>query len=238
MAMVRGDNNTKLRDTIRVRARFKPLYSDKVQDIDDGPPEGVVIAKSPAPSEPATAPEIAAREEAPPVEARAAEVAPVRPAPIPTPAEILPPPMRGPVAAPPPPALKASSDQKATIAFAVVPDPEDVLPFSNAPAPRADPSARPAATGQNLPFVPVPALNMPSGSSLPGLTLEQYALLYIELWREPARAAEIRARYGVANEAAWASLHSSWQERFNQDSALRQRWSDYIARGMGNPTKP
>jgi uncharacterized protein YjbI with pentapeptide repeats len=286
MAMVRGDNNTKLRDTIRVRARFKPLYSDKVQDIDDGAPVGVVIAKSPAPSEPATAPEVFVREEAPPVEARPAEVArePVRPAPIPMPAEISPPPMRGPVAAPPPPASpqpamdqtvafgpgfrapsesvlpfgsassaapgelppaavtrpapvappKAASDQKATIAFAVVPDPEDVLPFSNAP--QAEP--RSAATGQNLPFAPVPALNVPSASSLPGLTLEQYALLYIELWREPARAAEIRARYGVANEAAWASLHSSWQERFNQDSALRQRWSDYIARGMGNPTKP
>ena len=34
LAMVRGDADTKLDDTIQVRARIKPLWSDKVQDLD------------------------------------------------------------------------------------------------------------------------------------------------------------------------------------------------------------
>lgn len=34
MALARGDGETRLRDTINVRVRSKPLYSDKVQDLD------------------------------------------------------------------------------------------------------------------------------------------------------------------------------------------------------------
>jgi uncharacterized protein YjbI with pentapeptide repeats len=34
MALVRGDAETSLRDAITTRVRTKPLYSDKVQDLD------------------------------------------------------------------------------------------------------------------------------------------------------------------------------------------------------------
>lgn len=34
MALVHGDKNTLLRDSIAVRVRLKPLYSDKVQNLD------------------------------------------------------------------------------------------------------------------------------------------------------------------------------------------------------------
>lgn len=34
MSMVRGDENTQLKDAVTVRVRTKPLYSDKIQDLD------------------------------------------------------------------------------------------------------------------------------------------------------------------------------------------------------------
>lgn len=87
-----------------------------------------------------------------------------------------------------------------------------------------------AATRAPLPFkaasVSVDAVKSPIEP--PSLTLEQYAQLCRELRKEPARVAEIRARYGLTDDATWAITRWRWQDRIHRDRDLRQRWTALV----------
>lgn len=72
----------------------------------------------------------------------------------------------------------------------------------------------------------------------PGLTLEQYAKVCTELWQDPTRTTEIRARYGIADEAAWMLVHGGWQEKIRHDPALYKRWMELTAAmRVGRPSR-
>lgn len=86
------------------------------------------------------------------------------------------------------------AEQKRTIALSVVPEPGD----------------------DGLPFQAPPAA--------PQLTLAQYARVCVEMWKAPARGAEICARYGIPDAQAWAAVNQLWQERIHSDPTLQQRW--------------
>jgi hypothetical protein len=151
------------------------------------------------------------------------------------------------------PAPSAPADQ--TITFSDLLDVSATLPFSAAPA-HTQPGPQHPVPGHSRPFSSQSAVAKQNESRLtpnpddvptiliqgqptaattrehttrqapPNLTLEQYAELCVELEREPGRAPEVRARYGLDDEKAWATVYWNWQERLNQDPALLRRWME------------
>jgi HEAT repeat len=114
------------------------------------------------------------------------------------------------------------------------------LPFAPAPASSSPPEAAPARSatpGHALPFqkaptAPATATPPPPpdlAASLPSFTVEQYAMLCVELWSEPARTLEIRARYHLEDGRTWSTFHWLWQDRLNRDPALHARWMQLTA---------
>jgi hypothetical protein len=99
-------------------------------------------------------------------------------------------------------------EQKRTIALSAVPDPGDALPFQT-------PGTEPTRQAPSSPAPPMPA---------PQLTLAQYARVCVEMWKAPARGAEICARYGIPDARGWAAVNQLWQERIHADPTLKQRW--------------
>ena len=86
-------------------------------------------------------------------------------------------------------------------------------------APVAVPSSAlgPSATAPDLP------------PPLPNLTLEHYAELRLQLWRDPARTAEILGLWRIRDAHSWAQLQAHWQRRLADDAALAQRWTQVVA---------
>lgn len=111
------------------------------------------------------------------------------------------------------------------------------LPFASpsATAPQASASSQGSASSTAPP--PQPSAAAPSPSSPPGaaaastprLTPEQYASLTAELAVRPHRAAEVRARYFVATEAAWDALQAEWRQHMDADPRLKQRITELVA---------
>ncbi len=101
--------------------------------------------------------------------------------------------------------------------------------------PRVLPKPLPFAAREASPSSP-PAREVSSSSppgaaaaSIPRLTPEQYASLTAELAVRPHRAAEVRARYFVGNEAAWDALQVEWRQRTSADPHLAQRITELVA---------
>ena len=78
-------------------------------------------------------------------------------------------------------------------------------------------AAGPSATAPDLP------------PPLPNLTLEHYAELRLQLWRDPARTAEILGLWRIRDAHSWAQLQAHWQRRLADDAALAQRWTQVVA---------
>ena len=74
-----------------------------------------------------------------------------------------------------------------------------------------------------------PAAHSAPPPARPGLTLEYYAAMCVELSTDPGRAAQIYARYGIAGAAAWQVAHADWQSRLRADPALTARWQGLLA---------
>jgi len=90
-----------------------------------------------------------------------------------------------------------------------------------------------AEARKSLPFVrvdgaPAGPVAAPAQATVPRLTLEQYASLHAERAEHPERDGQIRARYFVAQDAAWAALQSEWERRMDEAPALRLRLQDLI----------
>jgi hypothetical protein len=66
-------------------------------------------------------------------------------------------------------------------------------------------------------------------TSMPTLTLEQFASFQAELAVAPLRAQAIRARYHIADEAMQRRVEQSWQSRFVADPRERRRYADKLA---------
>jgi hypothetical protein len=64
---------------------------------------------------------------------------------------------------------------------------------------------------------------------LPNLTVEHYAELRLQLWRDPARTAEILGLWRIRDAHSWAQLQAHWQRRLADDAALAQRWTQVVA---------
>lgn len=100
--------------------------------------------------------------------------------------------------------------------------------------------ATPFAETTSAPAV-APPVAMPSGAAgpsaaapdlpphLPNLTLEHYAELRLQLWRDPARTAEILGLWRIRDAHSWAQLQEHWQRRLADDAALAQRWTQVVA---------
>ncbi|MEP7119457.1 MAG: hypothetical protein ABJE95_00885 [Byssovorax sp.] len=136
--------------------------------------------------------------------------------------------------APPPPAAPAralpSSAPRETRAFAATEDISSVVQRV-----LASKRATPFAETTSAPAVAAPVA---AGSSaavpdlpphLPSLTLEHYAELCLQLWRDPARTAEILGLWRIADAHSWAQLQAHWQRRLADDSALALRWTQVVA---------
>lgn len=136
--------------------------------------------------------------------------------------------------APPPETAKAGSPRGAGLGSTaqlsvprVLPKPLPFKPHETAPA--AAP-AQPNTASSSAPAAQAAAPAQPGAAqSAPRLTPEQYASLTAELAERPDRAAEVRARYFVAQEAAWTALQAEWQQRMMADPRLRQRITDLVA---------
>ncbi|MCK6590155.1 MAG: hypothetical protein L6Q76_21505 [Polyangiaceae bacterium] len=129
-------------------------------------------------------------------------------------------------------------EEPALTAIMAVPEDTDgsgTLPIPGQARPRGkrapSPSERPpgvVASDQKrtvaLPAMPDLAPSPLPFSPPPQLTLAQYARVCVELWKDPARSAEICARYGIPDADAWAAVNQLWQERLSRDPTLKQRW--------------
>jgi hypothetical protein len=114
--------------------------------------------------------------------------------------------------------------------------------FRAADAARAPPRApRAGATGHEtmaLPVIDVSAPKAPSAAALvtPGpasggssFIVEQYAAYCAELAVFPDRAAEIHAKYGIADAGARTALDDTFAQRSHADPRLQQRWRALVA---------
>jgi hypothetical protein len=132
--------------------------------------------------------------------------------------------------APPAPIVLFTPAAPAVDATALTPalSTEDVLPFENAPAappPSSGDEPHPELGGTALVEALVLADVLPfksdDPSSSPRLTLEQYASFTVERDLYPARVAETRARYGLADAAAEADNDRHWSARAAADAVTR-----------------
>ncbi len=69
--------------------------------------------------------------------------------------------------------------------------------------------------GDALPFKP---------AEVPDLSIEQYAMLTVELEAYPARRAEILGMSGIFTDATWLACEAHWAALLVADPGLRQRW--------------
>jgi hypothetical protein len=137
--------------------------------------------------------------------------------------------------APSPPAEQrtpgvVAPEQKRTLALSAVPGPAP----SPLPPEMTDTAEKSRLKGQvdpeqkrtiALSVVPDPGDALPfQAPPVPQLTLAQYARVCVEMWKAPARGAEICARYGIPDAQAWAAVNQLWQERIHSDPTLKQRW--------------
>jgi hypothetical protein len=137
-------------------------------------------------------------------------------------------------AAAPPRALPSSAPRETQVGAAT----EDIS--SVVQRVLASKSATPFAATTSTPAA-APPVAMPSGAAapsaavpdlpphLPNLTLEHYAELRLQLWRDPARTAEILGLWRIADAQSWAQLQEHWQRRLADDVALAQRWTRVVA---------
>jgi hypothetical protein len=106
-----------------------------------------------------------------------------------------------------------------------------------APDPSAAPSSPPpAATPSSPPPSATPSSPPPGaevrpargpasdGDQVAGWQIKHYASLCAELAEHPERTEAIRARYGLADEAAEQYVHETFQMRFIEDDAARREW--------------
>lgn len=133
---------------------------------------------------------------------------------------------------PPPPAPERPADPLATTLPPETWPSRSVLPFK-------DPAPKPAAGARRLDQTrkfdelqkqshEIGASAPPHASQAASLTVEQYAELFVDLESDPARAAEIRARYGLSDDVAWTIVHRTFQERFDRDPSLERKWKAHI----------
>ena len=54
--------------------------------------------------------------------------------------------------------------------------------------------------------------------------MAQYAEIYTMIWLWPQREAEIRARYNLADPAAWNAVRERWTARLAADQDLASRF--------------
>jgi hypothetical protein len=141
----------------------------------------------------------------------------------------------------PPPLVKPAKKATTTTAFAAPPAPPGAdLPFGHTPSltfaePRPQP-ARPldpslggtVPGGMMSPFAAATPFEK-AKPALPQLALQTYASLCAELSVHPERTAEIRQRYGIADDAALRTLHDEWRARFAAAPAQQQEWSGLYA---------
>jgi hypothetical protein len=154
-------------------------------------------------------------------------------------------------AAKPPHTLEITADMSATVHELLRNSAERPLPFSSPAAPFPQEPTTLTASAGSPPETGGPPLgpgldpdDMPTlqrsyakdpeaaghnTNVQPSLTLEQYAQLCIQLSKEPARAVEIRARYGLADDSAWAIVQWRWQDRMDRDPDLHRRWLELTA---------
>ena len=71
--------------------------------------------------------------------------------------------------------------------------------------------------------------SVPPAPPLPELTLDQFASLQAELAVHPDRAAAIRARYHLLDEASQRRLEELWQERFAASPVERRAFTATVA---------
>jgi hypothetical protein len=158
-----------------------------------------------------------------------------------------------PPAVKPPHALEITADMTSTVQELLRNSVERPLPFApltalspQGPIQLPESAESPPGTGGPLPGSGLEPDDMPTlhrpyskarasagpiAQEQPSLTLEQYAQLCIELLQEPTRAVQIRARYGLADDSAWAIVQWSWRDRINRDSDLRRRWLELTSSG-------
>jgi hypothetical protein len=157
-----------------------------------------------------------------------------------------------PPAAKPPHALEITADVTVTVQELLRKSTEGLLPFSSPatlsprePIPLPESAGSPSRAGgpppvsgldpDDMPTLQRPYAKAPESpgpiatQEQPSLTLEQYAQICIQLMQEPTRAVEIRARYGLADDSAWAIVHRRWQDRINRDPDLLRRWMELTA---------
>jgi hypothetical protein len=113
---------------------------------------------------------------------------------------------------------------------------EHPLPFNPAPGAPAAPSTTLVLDPDDAPTLrrptsPPQAPGAPQAPQPSILTLEQYAEIWLELERDPAKAAALRARYGLTDEVTWALVHWRWQERIGSDPALQQQFLAITGKG-------
>lgn len=89
-----------------------------------------------------------------------------------------------------------------------------------------------------LPFLPTAAGAASAVADPSGITLDQYAWLVAIADARPDEHRELRARVGLADEAAWARCNRSFSERFDRDTSLRHQFGrllvtyhDWIKKG-------
>jgi len=87
------------------------------------------------------------------------------------------------------------------------------LPFVTSPD-----KARTATPPAAAPATPL----APAGPTR--LTLEQYASVCAEIAVAPREARQIRAKYGMPDDATWSATDGAWQQRLSRDPALKARW--------------
>jgi hypothetical protein len=87
--------------------------------------------------------------------------------------------------------------------------------------------AAPIAVPSGAPGPPATVPELPP--HLPNLTVEHYAELRLQLWRDPARTAEILKLWRIHDAHSWAQLQAHWQRRLADDAALARRWTQVVA---------
>ena len=119
------------------------------------------------------------------------------------------------------------------------------MPFQPAPAAvpstTPTPEARPKKAGSHLAATSPPFSRAEKGAVLPfqaapappptiPMPVELYAAFLAELSRDYARAPAIRARYGIADEAAQRDLGAAFASAFERNPALRATFDGLLRR--------
>lgn len=116
-------------------------------------------------------------------------------------------------------------------------EPAAALPFGGSPSPEfsrmlAAPAPRGEAVQSGETVVAeidraAATLPFDVGSTIP--SVEQYARLSAEVAHDPAQAAAIRERYGLASDRRFAALERLYKKRFEIDPVLKARFERLMA---------